>query len=358
MRFRKVGVTLATSLIIIKLTLTLLLVLGHAIKVLARDSSSDQLILKKVEINETPQWISLSEEPHKSDKPVILFLHGGPGSANLSLLNQAAPGLRKHAVVVNWDQRGAGKSFSLFQCRRSVNFEQNIADAHKLTQYLKKLFEVDEISLIGFSAGTALGIMLIDRYPDDYSLFISVAQVVDGQRGELMSLDYTRQKAHKLNDTKAISDLERVEFDFSKPQNILKNTQKQRKYLLKYGGVYQNYTSYGHEAESLWKSSEYSFLDFIFWPMASSASLKAMWHEIVLLKIDELVPDVEVPVIFFCGRYDMNSPTILVKEYYNKLIAPQGKEYVLFEHSAHGIFWDEPQKFQDEVVRFLEKYSH
>jgi pimeloyl-ACP methyl ester carboxylesterase len=90
--------------------------------------------------------------------------------------------------------------------------------------------------------------------------------------------------------------------------------------------------------------------------MASAASLKAMWHEIVLMRIDELVPAVAVPVVFFCGEYDMNNPTILVKDYYDKLIAPQGKEFILFEHSAHGILWDEPQLFEAEVLKALAKY--
>ncbi len=358
MKTGRIGKIMMTVLIIGALMLPLLLVMGSVVKYLSSDRSSDPLLLERIDINGAMQWISLSETTLKTDKPVVLFLHGGPGSANLSLLNQLAPGLRDYAIIVNWDQRNAGKSFSLFQSRRSVSFDQSIEDTHMLTQYLKNKFNVEKISLIGFSAGTALGIMLIDRHPDDYNLFISVAQMVDGQKGELLSLDYTRQKAREYNDAKAISELEKVEFDFSRPQSILENTQKQRIYLLRYGGVYHNYASYSHEAKSLWTSREYSFLDFAFWPMASAASLKAMWHEIVLMRIDELVPAVAVPVVFFCGEYDMNTPTILVKDYYDKLIAPQGKDFIMFEHSAHGIFWDEPQRFESEVLKALAKYSY
>ncbi len=69
------------------------------------------------------------------------------------------------------------------------------------------------------------------------------------------------------------------------------------------------------------------------------------------------MPAVDVPVVFLCGKYDINNPTILAKEYYNRLIAPQGKEFILFEHSAHGIFWDEPQRFEAEILKVLAKYS-
>lgn len=342
---------------VIMLVMSVLLVLGNVANYLSKDRSVNRLITKKIDINGSMQWISLSEELRSSDKPVVLFLHGGPGSANLSLLNQISPGLNDHAIIVNWDQRNAGKSFSIFQSKNSLNFEQNIEDAHVLTQYLKEKYDIDRISLIGFSAGTALGIMLIDRYPDDYDLFISVAQMIDGQRGELLSLDYTLRHARELNDSKAISQHKKIKFDFSKPQEILKNTQNQRKYLIKYGGVYHNFDSYNHEAKSLWTSREYTFLDFIFWPIASSTSLDAMWHEVVLLKIDELVPVVDIPIVFFCGKYDMNNPTSLVKEYYQEVVATEGKEFILFDHSAHGVFWDEPERFETEVIRALKKYT-
>jgi pimeloyl-ACP methyl ester carboxylesterase len=331
--------------------------LGYVMNYLSKDKTVNPLILEKLVINEAIQWISVSEEPSVNNKPVVLFLHGGPGSANLSLLNQLCPGLNEHAVIVNWDQRNAGKSFNFFQSGHSLNLEQIIKDAHRLTQYLKEKYKVEKITLMGFSAGTAIGIMLVDRYPEDYDLFISVAQMVDGTRGEILSLDHVLEKARENNDTKAIRDLEKIKFDFSKPQEILKNTQRQRKYLLKYGGVYHNFHSYAHESKSLWRSREYSFLDFINWPLASLISLKAVWHEVVLLKIDELVPVVDVPVVFFSGRYDMNNPMILVKEYYGKLDAPNGKELILFEDSAHSIFWDEPERFEAEVIMALEKYT-
>lgn len=69
-----------------------------------------------------------------------------------------------------------------------------------------------------------------------------------------------------------------------------------------------------------------------------------MWDEIVLLKIDELVPAVNVTIIIFCGKYDMNNPTSLVKEYYEESDTSEGKEFILFEQSAHDIFQEGTRK--------------
>ncbi|MFC2026265.1 alpha/beta fold hydrolase, partial [Chloroflexota bacterium] len=47
-------------------------------------------------------------------KPVLLFLHGGPGmpSSPWAAWNNVHADLEQNFVFVHWDQRGAGKSFS------------------------------------------------------------------------------------------------------------------------------------------------------------------------------------------------------------------------------------------------------
>ena len=186
--------------ITLTVTIIFLIVAGIVINIVMQFSKykmENRLSLEKVELNNHDQWISLSELTTPAQKPVLLFLHGGPGVANLSILNMLCPNLEKNAVVVNWDQRGAGKSFNLWHYWQDLSLEQNISDAHALTKYLKDKFKVDKISLMGYSAGSVLGMMLIKRYPEDYNLFIGMGQVVDGKRAELLSLDYTLKKARE-----------------------------------------------------------------------------------------------------------------------------------------------------------------
>jgi esterase/lipase len=44
----------------------------------------------------------------------------------------------------------------------------------------------------------------------------------------------------------------------------------------------------------------------------------------------------------------------LTEAYYQKLNAPAGKHLVWFEHSAHDIFYDEPQRLVQQVLAILE----
>jgi len=98
------------------------------------------------------------------------------------------------------------------------------------------------------------------------------------------------------------------------------------------------------------QAPEYSKVDFAFWPLSSSSSLKQMWPELMRINFFEEVPRLKCPVYFFAGRYDANSPWQLTRDYYEKLEAPSGKHLIWFENSAHDIFFDEPEQLTQAVL--------
>jgi pimeloyl-ACP methyl ester carboxylesterase len=65
---------------------------------------------ERLTIGGIPQWISLRSENIKN--PIILFLHGGPGTAQIFLPRKPQKRLEDSFLVINWDQRGAGRSYS------------------------------------------------------------------------------------------------------------------------------------------------------------------------------------------------------------------------------------------------------
>ena len=68
-------------------------------------------VLEQVTLNGSKQWISIRGKD--VNKPVLLFLAGGPGGSQLVTERRALAGLENHFVVVNWEQPGAAKSFEL-----------------------------------------------------------------------------------------------------------------------------------------------------------------------------------------------------------------------------------------------------
>ncbi len=61
-----------------------------------------------VRIGGIDQFISIRGDDRTN--PVILFLHGGPANAQSPFLQEFEP-WEKYFTVVNWDQRGSGKTF-------------------------------------------------------------------------------------------------------------------------------------------------------------------------------------------------------------------------------------------------------
>ncbi len=61
-----------------------------------------------------------------------------------------------------------------------------------------------------------------------------------------------------------------------------------------------------------------------------------------------------IPVYFIQGRYDYQCPGELVEEYYNSLEAPV-KSFTWFENSAHDVYYDETDEFNQEIIRIAKK---
>src|SRR5262249_24341069 len=69
--------------------------------------------------------------------------------------------------------------------------------------------------------------------------------------------------------------------------------------------------------------------------------------------IRKTIPRVEVPLTFFQGRLDVGTPPELVERYASAIEAPRGKELVWFEESAHMPYFEEPERFRQELMRAL-----
>ena len=107
-----------------------------------------------VDINGSRQWISIYGEDR--DNPLLLYLHGGPGSAT-SMYDYAFT--RKWAdvyTVVSWDQRNCGKSLNSSPVSE-LSCAQLVDDGLALTEFLRDYMETDKITLLGHSWGSYLG---------------------------------------------------------------------------------------------------------------------------------------------------------------------------------------------------------
>lgn len=336
----------------IKILLVLLIVI-FALKIYSYTPKINNGIseIRKVRLGQVDQYVLIRGENVKN--PVLLYLHSGPGTTEMITFRQAHKNLEQYFTIVNWDQRGTGKSFSSNIPANSMTIEQLISDANELTEYLKKEFHKQKIVLVGHSWGTALGLSLVQKYPDSFYTYVGSGQVVKPVEGERISYEYTKEKAK--DNASALEEL--INIDKPDPYLTIDNETKwfdkiilERKWLVKFGGE----TFGGSDNSLLFNfntilAPEYTWMDYVKFGMGSSFSLKNMWPQIMKLDFIEQIPEIKVPVYFYQGRYDYNTPSILVEKYFNILKAPS-KKLEWFEKSGHHPMYQEVEKFQKNLI--------
>lgn len=305
--------------------------------------------LEEIEIHGISQCLLI--RGHNIDNPLMLFLHGGPGYSEIALAYLYGREIEEHFTIVHWDQRGTGKSYSRKISKETMNVEQFISDTHELTKILIKRFKKEKIYLIGHSWGSLLGVLVAHRFPEDYYAFIGIGQLINLNENERISYEFVLNEAIKRNNKIAIQELESI-----KPYTGL-NTKKrliQRKWLKQFGGATQG--PYKRIAMGI-GSPEYSFIDIIKLIKGILFSFKYLWNDLFNYNLMDMVHELQLPVYFFTGKNDYNTPFELSERYFKLLKAPK-KEYIYFEESTHAPNFEENKKYNEILISKVLKETY
>jgi pimeloyl-ACP methyl ester carboxylesterase len=280
-------------------------------------------------------------------KPVMLFLHGGPGSPEFAFMKTTNQAIENDFIMVYWEQRGAGKSYSKDIPVETMNLEQFISDTRELSEYLAKRFNQEKIYIMGHSWGSFLGILTAYQYPELYHAYIGIGQVCHQYKGEYISYEWVKEQATIQNNNKAIKDLNEISFPDSlasvdKWQDFL---MVERNYVTQFGGgVTRDMRGMWPLVKMVLDTKEYTFSDKMNFMPASLFSLEYLWLEVINTNFFNEIDSMQVPVYIFQGKYDYQTPYSLAKDFYDQLKAPQ-KEFFTFENSAHSPVMEEVDKF-------------
>jgi len=108
-------------------------------------------------------------------KPVLLFLHGGPGMPEYAISREYPLVLENYFTVCWWEQRGTGLSFSSKIPLETMTFDQLIADVLEVTNYLRKRFNQEKIYLMSHSGVTFIDIQAAATAPELFYAYLSIA---------------------------------------------------------------------------------------------------------------------------------------------------------------------------------------
>ncbi|NEU07762.1 alpha/beta hydrolase [Flavihumibacter sp. R14] len=314
---------------------------GYSISI---DSVSGKQIDEKsfVMINGIEQWVTIKGD---RSKPVILFLHGGPGSPLSPYADAVYKGWEKDFVLVQWDQRGAGRTFGLtapaeldpkYLKANPLTVEQMTKDGIALTEYLLKHLGKEKVFLFGTSWGSVLAARMASSQPDFFHAYVGHSQVVKpGEWTQLYIKIFTM--AEIAGDQESLELLKSIG---APPYDVANKTGKLLRVVKKYERQnskpapaewfepaleYNNETDIKHRADG----DDYSFVNF---SGDTRFGLKSM---VAGMDLSREAVIFQIPVYFIQGARDILTPQESTREYFEKIRAPK-KEYILLTETAHG----------------------
>jgi pimeloyl-ACP methyl ester carboxylesterase len=301
------------------------------------DTSGSISSLEKHVIGGVEQWILI--RGHDRSTPVVLFLHGGPGMPVMYLAHAFQRALEHDYVVVHWDRRGAGKSFGALSQMPALSVSQTLEDAYELTRILRARFGQQRIYLVGHSWGSYLGLLAVQRHPEYYSAFIGTGQLA-GTDDQVQALrrEFLYQVAQTTGDAALQARAEDQSVEITEDD------------LFSAGGELFASRSYWPLLKAGLAAPEYTLRDVLNVKKGADLVGREMKYDLVPKPSDGEIRKVDVPVFFFLGLHDFNTPSQLAAQYLDRLDAPL-KRSAWFKKSAHFPFFEEPERFHEELLQ-------
>lgn len=307
--------------------------------------------LEKVQLGGVDQWLIVRGED--VNKPVLLFLSGGPGSSEAGRVMRFNQELEKHFVVVIWEQRGCAKSYPSLNPKSALTMEQYAADIIELTDMLRERFNEEKIYLVGHSWGTVIGTRAVQARPDLFHAYISTAPMVDIREADQDIYQLLLEHSRKTGDTQSLQTLE----ELGEPPYMVKNP------ILPYSTFFgleyaffqgadikdEEFRRDGDLLLLLFKQPEYGWLDRLYNLLSLKDTFNAVYPQLQEFDFRLDAATLDLPVYMILGRYDINGTYWIAEEYFNTLQAPH-KQLYIFEDSGHGMIWEEAEKYHDIMI--------
>lgn len=302
--------------------------------------------VEKVNLGGVDQYILI--QAADITKPVLLLLHGGP---SMPLPGVSAKGqdytivtnttkLIENFVVVFWDQRGTGKSYSPHIAPESMTIAQFIEDANELTDYLIARFHHEKIFLVGHSWGTIIGLTLAQRNSHKYYSYTGFSQIVNWTKNDELSLSWMKQEALRRGNHRALKQLTALGHaplnqSFAQWATLRKwqrnfNTLIYTDEFIKHPGMWSI-------MKALLRSETYTLRDIYNSFIAGFRLVYTLSfiRELEHYCFEESVLSIDIPVTFIHGKYDYHVHGSLVESFNKQLIA-NNKQLIWAHKSGHS----------------------
>jgi pimeloyl-ACP methyl ester carboxylesterase len=275
--------------------------------------------------------------------PILLFIHGGPGAVEMPIAWSFQRPWEDFFTVVQWDQRGAGRSYLLNDpnvIAPTMTLDRYRDDAIELIERLRTKYGQRKVFVLGHSWGSAVGLAVAANRPDLLHAYVGMGQIIDFKDNERVGMAWTIEQARKRGDMEAVREVEKLQPYPDGGTFTIEQADGWRKHATRYGALaaYRQDANFYLRAPRL--SPEYTAADRQAWSDGATFTVRTLFPRLADLSFRD-TRKLDVPVIMLLGRHDYATPSVITQEWITRLSAPK-KQVIWFEHSAHLPMIEQP----------------
>lgn len=287
----------------------------------------------------------------KKADPVILFIHGGPGTTEAMMAYLVEEYEERNYNIVYYDQRGTGKTY-LKNRKAKPNIELLKQDLFEIVLYLENSYQKDKIGILGHSWGSVLGSMFALEHPEHTLCYIGCGQVVNLFENETMGYRKLKEAIEEAGNAKDKKKLEKIgtypstTFDMDSFRKMGQIRKLQEKYHLA-AGVDKNILR-------IIKDSPIMGIKDM-WPLMIGMMFNMpLMKDLMAFDLKAEGQEYEVPIYYILGENDQQTPIEISMRYFNEIVAPD-KELYLIEKAGHVTMLDNMVDYRKALCEIIKK---
>jgi pimeloyl-ACP methyl ester carboxylesterase len=286
-----------------------------------------------VPIGGIEQWVVIRGQ--NCANPVVLIVHGGPGNPSTPFADNLYGSWEKDFTVVQWDQRGAGKTFERNPGTADgpLTMAQMADDGVDVAAYATRHLGKRQVILVGGSWGSALAVNMLKRMPELFAAYEGTSQMVDYRENQSATYRRILELTRAAGDKEAIASLDALgPPPWKSPRAFGIVRRILRRYEAKttqpapdaWWRFPPQYTTVAYKT-AYTAGEDYSYLQLV--GMKGDGMLSG-------IDLPGLGTTFPMPVFIIQGKEDLLTMPSVTKAYYDRIRAPT-KQYILLDKVGH-----------------------